>query len=1371
MQNNRLVYKNPELGDRILNHIGGYDANNLPASARQAISDLEGRGLSAANVERARRALGLTLEIGELLPSVMDDRDRSRDASLALLANPHMSVVAGELTSAAFVPHTDASAHEQLRSTIQSLGIPDTLSPMKQAQLWAAASRAAGVAPGLVMDLVRKEIMRDAGGFLYVFPQGATDAHMVTSLDNESARTGISYELNEVVEAAKTEEEAERNVQGYINKILAGAPRIAIKPTAIVAQSAAPIATDHMKNVVSKAVQRIFEAAEQYNPNCIIGMDSEHTGLVDMVRMAMNDAVQYFPKVKVDKAIQAYEARARRDLGEWMSLSKTRVEDQGGEPLGARIVCGANKPAEYQMASAMAWRNGAELAHPLTANMVESHAQYMLMVRQTVDLIKQNKFRITVASMNYLTLVDNLIVLSQAGLLAMQYSGNIFIAMLKGMRGTPFCKALMQMFNISEKEMEGLAYEYTPAITFERIRKAFKYYSRRLEELIAKYAQEGTAHSLGETMREGLGSEAWIQSQYRSAYLEALYMAQVAEMQGPQEAGSVINSPRSDLHAWRGINEPTLIATSYAGYVPVPAANFGSNADRHWLRNGDTGLMDVCENMTDPVNIPLEWQHDDSMFHDGQKPEGYVGRRSIALYGPTRGKNLKLADVEYPTGTFMVKAGQLHPYTGEILTEDTEFNPDIDQALETARNHPNAQEWKSKPLADRISVMHKAIEVMKRRRIILDQALMMNAGKAVPEAEGEVDEGMDGTNLACVYANLLGKRRNLNVGPGGDGTATQICPKNFPKAIPELHWVPQLLNGYSVIVKPSGGEDEETIWATYEAVRCFWEAGVPKESLVFLPCDNKQAAYLAKRSNRIGFTGSSKTAPKIKKANPEAEAQMETGGRNVIVIDSTMDPEDAAWIIARSVIGFAGQKCSKPIAVICTADVNMAEIRRHLIGIFNALLVDTALKEHVDVTPLSKEPQPGEDLYERGENCLPGETWIWKHPTMKCFGIREVTDKANFNFAKIAEIFAAVVTLIQIDGDHQQAVSMIAGLPGTLTTSFLSENPNHIKYVLEHCKTGNLYIKDTSTGAKAHQGFGDGIGDSHCGAHGAKTGTIEWNLMNAHVERVQGQHAKYDKELIGKDKTGLRKLLEKLEKGIQQGNFTSNQELSTDVQDAIHTGWSCLFEMSTYFSKKRPAPYQVEGQYDWIQSHAVGENVYRVHPDDTPFEMLGQVFAAVAAGNSLVMSVPRGVMLKLRGLERMLKFKFTELAGVSIIEQSDDQLCEVIRANGQYPNKRFSHISYTSKDRVPKAIFDTAAGVGEDNDNMPLYIDHRPITGDGLNDMITQFRQQSYSWITHHAGDNRTEERRVERAGTKVMDEIPPALQEDWLDQQWAAAA
>ena len=146
------------------------------------------------------------------------------------------------------------------------------------------------------------------------------------------------------------------------------------------------------------------------------------------------------------------------------------------------------------------------------------------------------------------------------------------------------------------------------------------------------------------------------------------------------------------------------------------------------------------------------------------------------------------------------------------------------------------------------------------------------------------------------------------------GVVACISPWNFPLAIFTGQVSGALAAGNAVIAKPAN----QTPLIASLAVRCLHEAGVPRETLQLLPGSGRKIGSKLvsdRRISGVGFTGSTETAMEINRAmaesgDPAAPLIAETGGLNVMIVDSTALPEQVVRDIIISAFQSAGQRCS-----------------------------------------------------------------------------------------------------------------------------------------------------------------------------------------------------------------------------------------------------------------------------------------------------------------------------------------------------------------------------------------------------------------------------------------------------------------------------
>ena len=189
------------------------------------------------------------------------------------------------------------------------------------------------------------------------------------------------------------------------------------------------------------------------------------------------------------------------------------------------------------------------------------------------------------------------------------------------------------------------------------------------------------------------------------------------------------------------------------------------------------------------------------------------------------------------------------------------------------------------------------------------------------DCDAEVRESIDFINYYCHQAEELFTKEELE-GPTGEknylmhapkGKFLCISPWNFPMAIFVGQISAALVTGNSVIAKPA----EDTSIIAYEIIKLFHEAGVPGSALQLIIGGREIGNELTKNDqlNGVAFTGSSEAAKKINVnlANSDGPIKTliaETGGQNVMFVDSSSLKEQVIDDVVRSAFLSAGQRCS-----------------------------------------------------------------------------------------------------------------------------------------------------------------------------------------------------------------------------------------------------------------------------------------------------------------------------------------------------------------------------------------------------------------------------------------------------------------------------
>jgi RHH-type proline utilization regulon transcriptional repressor/proline dehydrogenase/delta 1-pyrroline-5-carboxylate dehydrogenase len=248
-----------------------------------------------------------------------------------------------------------------------------------------------------------------------------------------------------------------------------------------------------------------------------------------------------------------------------------------------------------------------------------------------------------------------------------------------------------------------------------------------------------------------------------------------------------------------------------------------------------------------------------------------------------------------------------------------------DVEIEAALNagHQFFSTWSQTEVTKRSAMVEKFADLLEENREQLWAMACLEAGKTLNDAVAELREAVDFCRYYAKHAEkLMGKPQRL-YGYTGElnelslhprGLVLCISPWNFPLAIFVGQVVAALVTGNCVIAKPA----EQTPLIAYFAVKLMHEAGIPKAAVQLIPGKGaKVGAQLVadKRIKAVIFTGSTQTAAHINLSLANRGGEIipliaETGGQNVMLVDSSALLEQVIIDVINSAFGSSGQRCS-----------------------------------------------------------------------------------------------------------------------------------------------------------------------------------------------------------------------------------------------------------------------------------------------------------------------------------------------------------------------------------------------------------------------------------------------------------------------------
>jgi len=526
--------------------------------------------------------------------------------------------------------------------------------------------------------------------------------------------------------------------------------------------------------------------------------------------------------------------------------------------------------------------------------------------------------------------------------------------------------------------------------------------------------------------------------------------------------------------------------------------------------------------------------------------------------------------------------------------------PELETAISTAKIEEGR--FGTSSVKERSELLFKVACLMRQKRNELISAMTADCAKTIPEGDVEISEAIDFVEYYRRNVEEIQHLQDLEWSP--KGTVLIASPWNFPCSIPTGGISAALAAGNSVIFKPA----QEAILAGWELAKIFWEAGVPKEVLQFVPClDDPVGTALIKdpRINVIVLTGATETAKLFLKFRPGLDLMAETGGKNALIITAISDRDLAIKDLVHSAFGHSGQKCSACSLGILEKEVyDDPHFLKQLKDAVTSLKVGPAWDPSSKVIPLITPPHA--TLMEGLTKLDEGESWLVKpqqneaNPHLWSPGVKLGVKKGSRSHQK--EFFGPVLSLMRAE-NLQEAIELANGTPYGLTSGLHSLDEREHQIWLEKIEAGNCYINRGITGAIVQrQPFG-GIKDSSFGA-GIKAGGPNYVM----------QLMKARQKSLPQESGPLTATVEELVEALGEKFYPPEEK-----QAFLASIKSYAFYWNSYFLHDHD-PSQVIGQDNILQYLPLQSLTLRVSASDPELEVFKVIAAALTCGTALEIS-------------------------------------------------------------------------------------------------------------------------------------------------------
>jgi RHH-type proline utilization regulon transcriptional repressor/proline dehydrogenase/delta 1-pyrroline-5-carboxylate dehydrogenase len=414
---------------------------------------------------------------------------------------------------------------------------------------------------------------------------------------------------------------------------------------------------------------------------------------------------------------------------------------------------------------------------------------------------------------------------------------------------------------------------------------------------------------------------------------------------------------------------------------------------------------------------------------------------------------------------------------------------DVEQAV--ARAQASGRTWASTPAKQRIMILQKAADALRRRRFEVAALEVYEAGKPWREADADVAEAIDFLGYYAGEMRRFAEPIRLGKEPGElnqliyrpRGVAAVLSPWNFPLAIPTGMVSAALVTGNAVLFKPS----ERTPMTGYVLIEIFREAGLPDGVLQFLPGEPEVGRRLVADPgiSIIAFTGSKAVgleiiagAARLGPGQREIKKVIaEMGGKNAIIVDETADLDEAVVGVTASFLGYQGQKCSACSRLILLDSIHDLFVER-LVEAARSVRIGTPEEPGTGLGPMIDERAVQKVIEYLAIGEKEGRAILMPdlahRPGPNFIGPAIFTEIRSEHRLANEEIFGPVLAVLRAR-DYDEALAIANSTEYALTGGLYSRSPRNIARAQESFLVGNLYINRGITGALVgRQPFGGG---------------------------------------------------------------------------------------------------------------------------------------------------------------------------------------------------------------------------------------------------------------------------------------------------------
>ncbi|MHA7870742.1 MAG: succinylglutamate-semialdehyde dehydrogenase [Hyphococcus sp.] len=426
------------------------------------------------------------------------------------------------------------------------------------------------------------------------------------------------------------------------------------------------------------------------------------------------------------------------------------------------------------------------------------------------------------------------------------------------------------------------------------------------------------------------------------------------------------------------------------------------------------------------------------------------------------------------------------PATGEEIWKGAAATKnDVEDAVCAARNA--FDQWALTPLAERIAIMERYRDLIKRDGEILARLISRETGKPFWETKTEAATVAGKIDVSVkAYHERTGTRETLTGATTGmlrhkpHGVMAVLGPYNFPAHLANGHIVPSLIAGNTVVFKPS----EMTPGPGAFIVERMVEAGVPAGVVNMVQGARETGEALTGADiDGVLFTGGAKTGLAIHKMfadKLDVIVALELGGNNPLIWWDTDDVDAAAFAVVQSAFLTSGQRCTCARRLILPEGAAGDKAIDALAKLTDRLIIDQPFADPQPFMGPVISPKVAEGLERAFDQLLEREGEAIRNLSVRDDGGAFVTpgiiDVTRADAVPDEEHFGPMLKVFRV-ADFDDAIRRANATKFGLSAGILTDDKSKWEKFLALSRAGVVNWNRQTTGASGAAPFG-GIGAS-----------------------------------------------------------------------------------------------------------------------------------------------------------------------------------------------------------------------------------------------------------------------------------------------------